>query len=151
MATSTLCLTLSMFFYQSELAGPSAISTMPDQPPLYQLFHLRPSTAQTNVDALVSALWCTLFPGHYFGQNHKLDQIFARMSHWPELATLQICPYYFDQVTYHLPNRDQVKHMWVPLLWFQLLISVSNYIQGFPNFHGTDPQTDVFVFHIICG
>eukprot|EP00064_Thunnus_orientalis_P012728 superscaffoldBa00001988_g12763 len=33
------------------------------------------------------------------------------MSHRPELATLQICPYYFDQVTYHLPTRDQVKHM----------------------------------------
>ncbi|KAM7383075.1 hypothetical protein PAMP_002757 [Pampus punctatissimus] len=84
---------------------------MSAQPPPYQLFHLRPSKAQRNVEALVSALWRTLFPGQYFGQNCRLNEIFARMSHRPELATLQICPYYFDQVTYHLPTRDQVKHM----------------------------------------
>lgn len=86
------------------------------QPPLYQLFHLRPSAAQTSMDALVSAVWCILFPGQHFGQNHRLDQIFAKMSHWPELATVWLCPYYFDQVTYSLPTRDQVKHVWVPLL-----------------------------------
>lgn len=72
--------------------------------------------AQPNADALVSALWHTLFPGQYFGENHRLDHVFARMSHIPELATLDMCPYYFDHVTYHLPTRDKVKHMWVPLL-----------------------------------
>ncbi|KAG8009886.1 hypothetical protein GBF38_013953 [Nibea albiflora] len=62
------------------------------------------------MDGLVSALWCSLFPGQGFGQNHKLDGIFARMDHSPELATQELCPYYFDQVTYSLPTKEQVKH-----------------------------------------
>lgn len=90
---------------------------MAAQPPQYEVFPPRCSAAQTSMDALVSSLWCRLFPGQDFEQNHKLNKIFARLLHWPELATLQLCPFYFDQVTYSLPTRDQVKHMmWVPLL-----------------------------------
>ena len=86
------------------------------QPPLHQLFPLRLSAAQTSMDALVSALWCRLFPEQHFGQNVRLDKIFARFSNHPGVAALQLCPYYFDQVTYCLPTRDQVKDMWVPLI-----------------------------------
>lgn len=89
---------------------------MADQPHLYELFHLKPSASQTSMDALVSALWRKLFPGQHYGQNHRLDVIFPRMSYWPEIATLPLCPFYFDQVSYSLPTRDQVKYKWVPLL-----------------------------------
>lgn len=92
------------------------VSKMAAPPPLYKLFPLGPSAAQTSLDALVSAMWRRLFLGQDFGQNHWLNKIFAKMSEWPELATLQLCPYYFDQVTYRLPTRDQVKHKWVALL-----------------------------------
>lgn len=89
---------------------------MAAQPTLYELFPLRPSAAQTSMDALVSALWCRLFPRQDLGKNHELNKIFARLLHWPELATLQLCPYYFDHVTYRLPIRGQVRHVWVLLL-----------------------------------
>lgn len=83
---------------------------------LYQLFNVEPSAAQTSMGALVSALWWRLFPGQGFGQNRRLDEIFARLSHKPELAAQQLCPYYFNQVIYSLPTRAQVKHRWVPPL-----------------------------------
>lgn len=106
------------------------LAKMAAQPPLYQLFPLRPSAAQICMDALVSALWYRLFPDQYFGQNHRLDQIFSRLSHWPDLATLQLCPYYFDQVTNSLPTRDQVKHTWVPLLDLQYYFYIKSYSGG---------------------
>lgn len=69
------------------------------------------------MNVLVSALWCRVFPPQDFGPNYELTEIFTRLSHWPEVATLQLCPIYFDQVTFGLPARHQVKHvMWVPLL-----------------------------------
>lgn len=81
------------------------------QPPLFQSFPLRPSAAQTSMNGLVSALWRCLFPGQCFGHNHRLDSIFLRMSAWPELGNQQLCPLYFDHVTYSLPTRNKVKHM----------------------------------------
>lgn len=81
-----------------------------------EILNHRRSGIQISMDGLVSALWCTLFPGQDFGQNHELDGLFAKMDHSPELATHELCPYYFDQVTYSLPTKEQVKHRWVTLL-----------------------------------
>ncbi|TKS82401.1 hypothetical protein D9C73_016510 [Collichthys lucidus] len=75
-----------------------------------ELLNHRRSRIQISMDDLVSALWRSLLPGQDFGQNHKLDGIFDKMNHSPELATHELCPYYFDQVTYSLPTKEQVKH-----------------------------------------
>lgn len=123
------------------------VTKMSVQPPRCQLFNLRRSAAQTNMEALVSALWCRLFPGQYSGQNHKLDQMFDRMSHWPELATLQLCPYYFDQVTYSLPTRGQVKHMWVQVSPVYRTSTVISYSAGCHSI--VDPQTVCFVIYFV--
>lgn len=88
------------------------------QTPPYQLFNVRPPSSQRRMNAFVSALWRRLYPRSFFGPNCCLDQVFAQMSHQPERAALKLCPYYFDQVTYSLPTREQVRNMWVPLLSF---------------------------------
>lgn len=77
--------------------------------PLYQTLGVRPSANQVRMDVLVSILWNRLFPGKDFGQNHRLSEVFAMISHSPEWGTL-LLPYYFDQVTYTLPTKKQVKH-----------------------------------------
>ncbi|KAK5614051.1 hypothetical protein CRENBAI_011769 [Crenichthys baileyi] len=69
----------------------------------YRLLPHQVSAAQIRMDSLVSALWDRIFPRLHFGPNHKLERIFARMLHHPECSAMQICPYYFDQVTWRLP------------------------------------------------
>jgi len=86
---------------------------MAAQTPAYRLLPLRLSAAQTCMDGLASVLWCSIFPGQRYGPNRNLDRIFARMLSQPELAALQLCPYYFDQVTYSLPITCS---QWVQLL-----------------------------------
>ncbi|MEQ2274017.1 hypothetical protein XENORESO_012613 [Xenotaenia resolanae] len=78
----------------------------------YRLLPHQVSAAQTRTDSLVSALWHRIFPGLHFGPNHKLERIFARMLHHPESSAMQICPYYFDQVTWKLPAASP----WLVLL-----------------------------------
>lgn len=70
---------------------------------LYRLLPRRVSAAQTRMDSLVPVLWDRMFPRLLFGPNHKLERIFGGMLHHPERSAMQICPYYFDQVTWRLP------------------------------------------------
>ncbi|KAM3614447.1 uncharacterized protein V6R79_014538 [Siganus canaliculatus] len=84
---------------------------MASRTPLYELFDCRFTAARASMDVLVSAWWWRLFSGKVYGQNHRLNDIYTQLSQWPELAALPLCPYYFSQVTYSLPTRDQVKHM----------------------------------------
>lgn len=73
--------------------------------PGYNLLPLWRSAAQTSMDSLVSALWCRIFLGRRsFGPNHRLHRVFAQMHQRPVLAALQLCPFYFDQVTFSLPT-----------------------------------------------
>lgn len=94
-ALNHLCLPVSAKITVIEMTG---------QPPRYSLLPVSASTAQSSMDVVVSGLWYRLFPRQCFGRNHRVDQIFTRMSSCPEIAIPQLCPFYFDQVTYILPT-----------------------------------------------
>lgn len=96
--TDTFCLSKA-FFRMSNLP--------PHRPP----FH--PWKPQSTLDAVVSAMWCSLCPGQRMLPNHDLGPIFAKLSQDLESATMPLYTNYFDPVTDHLPNSFPLGHKWV--------------------------------------
>lgn len=74
--------------------------------PLYSLLPVRISAAQRNMDSLVTVLCCRIFPGWCWGLNHRLERDFSRMLHRPQLAALQLGPFYVDRVTSGPPSMS---------------------------------------------
>ncbi|KAK7886981.1 hypothetical protein WMY93_026602 [Mugilogobius chulae] len=68
-------------------------------PKPHQLFYLCPPESHTHLAYLVKSLWRGAFPDKPFGEDDYLDGVYFTYYMRQDEANLQVCPYFFDNVT----------------------------------------------------